>query len=123
MSKQLIKKFGVEENFILLGARENPYPDIANAKLFVQPSRYEGKSVVLDEAKILATPIVATAYPTVGDQLSNEQEGIIVEMNPNSIAEGIERLIEDTSLRDKIHEYTVQHKEYIQYYIVTINEV
>ena len=33
---------GVQEQVILLGARENPYPYIRGCDLLVQPSRYEG---------------------------------------------------------------------------------
>lgn len=62
---------------------------------FIQPSRYEGKSVVLDEAKILAVPIVATAYPTVGDQLQDKVEGMVVPMNPEGIAQGLTAMLED----------------------------
>ena len=60
LTKQ-IQAADVEDCFILLGARKNPYPYIKNCTVFIQPSRYEGKSVVLDETKILAGPIVATA--------------------------------------------------------------
>lgn len=84
----LIQKNKLDKNFFLLGLRENPYPYIANCDVFVQPSRYEGKSVVLDEAKILYRPIIVTEYPTVHDQI-NENEGIIVAMKGKSIAEGI----------------------------------
>ena len=80
--------------FQLLGPKENPYPYIMNADIVVQPSRFEGKSVVLDESKILAKPIVATAYPTVVDQVS-ENEGIVVDIDPIALANGIESLLQD----------------------------
>lgn len=56
------------------------------ADILVQSSRYEGKSVVLDEAKMLGLPVIATNYPTVRDQV-NDQWGYIVDMNAKSIAE------------------------------------
>lgn len=100
--KKQISNEGVEDCFVLLGARENPYPYIKNCTVFVQPSRYEGKSVVLDEAKILNTPIVATAYPTVRDQLENGQEGLIVSMTAEGIADGVHRILKDTELYNRI---------------------
>lgn len=90
----LINEFGVADVFKLLGPRENPYPYIANADIVVQPSRFEGKSVVLDESKILGKPIVATAYPTVVDQVSNA-EGVVVDIDPAALANGIESLVID----------------------------
>ena len=63
-----------------------------NADIIVQTSRFEGKSVVIDEAKILAKPIVVTRYPTVYDQI-DENEGIITELNAQSVADGIESML------------------------------
>lgn len=103
--KKQIQDEQVEDCVVLLGTRNNPYPYIYHALAVVQPSRYEGKSVVLDEAKILAKPIVATAYPTVRDQVADGQEGIITEMTPEGIAAGIRRMLEDGELRERIHTY------------------
>lgn len=86
--KHLIESYQLEKKVKLLGVQENPYPYIKNCDIFAQTSRFEGKSVVLDEAKILAKPILATAYPTVHDQLTDE-EGMVVEMSPEGIVQGI----------------------------------
>ena len=59
-----------------------------------QSSRFEGKSIVLDEAKILSKPIVATNYTTVRDQLKSE-EGVICEMTPLDLAEKIMFMLEN----------------------------
>lgn len=107
---------GLQEHFILLGARNNPYPYMANCSVLVQSSRFEGKSVVLDEAKMLCVPIVATAYPTVGDQLIDGQEGLVTEMSAQGIADGVQKMLEDAALREQIvsyltaHEYGNQHE-------------
>lgn len=84
----------VSECVKLIGIRSNPYPYIKQADIFVMPSRYEGKSIALDEAKILCKPIVVTNYPSVKDAIKNGSNGIIVEINTASIAEGILRLNE-----------------------------
>lgn len=86
-----IEKLGVKEHFILCGIKDNPYPYLANCDIFVQTSRFEGKSVALDEAKIFCKPIVATKYSTVYDQL-NDKTGVIVDMNGEAIADGIYNL-------------------------------
>ena len=99
-----IQEFHVEDCFLLLGTRRNPYPYIKNCTFVVQPSRYEGKSVVLDEAKILCTPIVATAYPTVADQVENGVEGVITPMTPQGIADGIRQTLENEALLTKIRQ-------------------
>lgn len=87
-----IAKTGLEEYFILCGIKNNPYPYLSHCDIFVQTSRFEGKSVALDEAKIFCKPIVATKYSTVYDQL-DDKTGILVEMNGKAIAAGIYELI------------------------------
>ena len=103
--EEQIRRDEVEDVFCLLGTRENPYPYIKNCDIFVQPSRFEGKSVVLDEAKILAKPIVATAYPTVKDQIEDGKEGVIVGLSPKDIADGIEFLLKNDLIRRNIEAY------------------
>lgn len=105
-----IEKLEVQDCFMLLGTRNNPYPYIRHCTLLVQSSRYEGKSVVLDETKILCKPIVATGYPTAGDQINDGKEGIITGMTPESLADGIERLLNDPELRRQMGCYMEQNE-------------
>lgn len=81
-----------------------------NCDVVAQTSRWEGKSVVLDEAKIIGTPILTTNYPTAKDQILEGKEGIIVEMSPKAIAAGIERLMRDEELRADIRNYLINHE-------------
>ena len=106
-----IQDRNVEDCFFLLGTRSNPYPYMKQCHILVQSSRYEGKSVVLDEAKILAVPTVATDYPTVGDQIANGKEGIIVPMSAEGLAAGIRQMLSDQELAKKIRGYLSQ-KDY-----------
>ncbi|MFD0588422.1 glycosyltransferase [Paenibacillus sp. GCM10027627] len=98
----LIQKRGLESRFKLPGAVDNPYPYLKAADIVVQPSRFEGKSIAIDEAKILGKPIVTTNYSTVTDQIHHGSNGWIVEMQPRAIAEGIGRLIEEPELRAEL---------------------
>lgn len=97
--KCMIQKYNLENYVFLIGNRENPYPYIKNCDIVVQPSRYEGKSVVIDEAKILEKAMVITNYSTVKNQINDE--ALIVDINSKCIADGIERLILDFSLKNK----------------------
>ncbi|NOU97338.1 glycosyltransferase [Paenibacillus sp. LMG 31456] len=97
--EQLIEEYGLQGIFCLLGNKENPYPYIKEADIYVQPSRFEGKSIAVDEAKILQKPIVVTNFNTAKDQINNNENGLIVEMTPRSIFEGIKSLIDDEHLR------------------------
>ena len=76
-----------------------------NAEIIVQPSRYEGKSVVLDEAKILCKPIVVSNYKTVKDQIVNQKEGIIANLNVEEFARELILLMNDSMKRQKLESY------------------
>jgi glycosyltransferase involved in cell wall biosynthesis len=100
--QQQINDAHLQERFILMGIKENPYPYVAQADVYVQPSRFEGKSIAIDEAKILAKPIVVTNFPSVIDQISHLKNGYIAELNADAIATGIAEVIENTSLRNAL---------------------
>lgn len=97
--EELIEENHLEDIFILEGMKTNPYPYMKKADIIVQPSRFEGKSIVLDEAKILGKAIVVTRYPSVTDQIVDGETGVIVDINPEAIAEGIERIINNSELK------------------------
>lgn len=99
---KLIKENNLENNFKLLGLKSNPYPYIKQADIYAQTSRFEGKSIAIDEAKILNKPIIVTNFSTAKDQLNDEEDGLIVDMNANAMADGIEKLIMDSNLRSKL---------------------
>ena len=66
-----IDRAGMQEHVVLLGKKSNPYPYIKACDLYVQPSRYEGKSVTVREAQILCKPVVVTNYPTAHSQIND----------------------------------------------------
>jgi putative capsular polysaccharide biosynthesis protein len=96
-----IKSEGLMDSFVFLGIKKNPYPYIAAADLYVHPARYEGKSIALDEAKILCKPIVVTNFSTVNDQFTDTFNASICEMAGDSVAAKIIELIEDNELRSR----------------------
>ena len=97
LETELIKK-GINDMVHILGIRENPYPYIKYADIFFQPSRFEGKSITLDEAKILAKPIVVSNYETVYDSIENGVNGLICNLNPQALADGIASLMDNEKL-------------------------
>ncbi|EJS60845.1 glycosyltransferase [Bacillus nitratireducens] len=100
--EKMIEENHLQDHFLLLGLKENPYPYIREADIYVQPSRFEGKSIAIDEAKILHKPIVVTNFSTAKDQIKNEENGLIIDMDAHSLSEGIKKLIHNEELRNKL---------------------
>lgn len=98
----LIKTKGLENHFILLGSQKNPYKYMARCDIYIQPSRYEGKSLAIEEAKVLAKPVVTTNFTTVHDQIEDTVTGLIAQADPPSLAEKIGLLIDSPEMRDTL---------------------
>lgn len=101
----IVKENRLNDNMLFLGTKSNPYPYLNAADIIVHPSRFEGRSIALDEAKILCKPIVVTNYSTVNDQFTNRVNASICEMTGESVANSILELIENKNLRDKYINY------------------
>lgn len=104
-----IKQESLDEYFIFLGIRPNPYPYIKAADLYVHPSRFEGKSIALDEAKILCKPIIVTNFSTVHDQFEDRVNASICEMNGVALADAIIELAANKELRQSYVAYLNAH--------------
>ena len=91
--KERIREYGLEKRFLLLGARSNPYPYMAQADAVACLSDYESWSMVITEAKSLGIPVLATKTSGAVEQISHGVTGYLVDMTPEAIADGIEQLL------------------------------
>ncbi|HRT81695.1 MAG TPA: glycosyltransferase [Oscillospiraceae bacterium] len=97
--KDLLKKLGIENSFIILGKKDNPYPYMKACDIYVQASRNEGKAVAVREAQILGKPVLITNFKTAASQVKNGYDGLISDMDVSSVKKDIKKLIEDEVLR------------------------
>lgn len=116
--EELIRKRIVENQMqdfvIILGKRKNPYPYIKECDIYIQPSRYEGKSVTVREAQLLGKPVIITSYTTASSQLEAGVDGIIVPLDNQECADGIAALIRD---KEKMRDLSrnCRKKDYTNY--------
>ena len=107
--RQKITEAGMQKHVIILGKKSNPYPYIKACDIYVQPSRYEGKSVTVREAQMLCKPVVVTNYPTASSQIKNGDDGVIVPLDNDGCAKGLAEFILDTEKQNHIIEYLKAH--------------
>ena len=100
---------GVTDRVILLGKKENPYPYIKACDIYVQPSRYEGKSITVREAQILCKPVIVTNYPTASSQIQSGLDGVIVPLDVDACAGEMTAFIRNVELQQKIVKYLQTH--------------
>lgn len=97
----LIDKFGLKNDFILLGSKINPYPYIAKADIYVQTSRHEGYCLTLAEAKCLFKPIITTNFTGAHEQINNGYNGLIVSCCEEELYNKIKYLIDNKVVRER----------------------
>lgn len=105
-----IKENDLKRYVTLLGAVPNPYPYFHEADMYVQTSRNEGFGRTIAEARLLNVPVVTTRFDSVSQQIVHEENGLITDLDPGAVAEGIYRLMTDTGLFRKIR-YNLAHAE------------
>ena len=72
-----IKKERVEDVVIQLGIKTNPHYYIKNADLLVSLSSSEACPRVINEAKILGTPLVCAHFDTIYEYITNDANGLV----------------------------------------------
>ena len=100
--QEQIDVLGLTEDFILYGAVNNPYPFMKQADIYVHASRFEGKSIAIQEAQILGKPMVVSDCSGNREQVCHGRDGLMCGLTPESLAENIMLLLEDEALRGKL---------------------
>lgn len=100
--ERLIAEYGLEEDFILAGAVENPFPYYRQTDLYVHATRFEGKSIAIEEAQILGCPIIASDCTGNREQIIHGQDGILCELSPEAVCDAVLKLLRDKSLRERL---------------------
>ncbi len=85
-------------NVVMLGNQDNPYPYIRNADMFVCPSYQEAYGLVIAEAFILKTPVIATRTAAAQEHLGNGEFGIEAENSTEGIYQGMKSVLDDPAL-------------------------
>lgn len=103
-----ISEYSVQDELLLLGEKNNPYPYIKEADLLVSTSLSEACPNVINEAKILGTPIVATDFGSVYEFIDDNVNGLISPLE--TITDKIEQMISKETLYNRIKSNISQFK-------------
>lgn len=93
--QKLAESLGVTDTVHLLGHKDNPYPYMAKADLYVCASHQEGFSTAVTEALVLGIPVVSTDCSGARELLGNSNEyGIVTENSTEGILDGLTQMLE-----------------------------
>lgn len=100
--RQLVEDSGQDRRFHILGTVFDTSSYLDQADVYVHPSRAEGRSNAVEEARARGKAIIATAYPTVADQVLDGVDGIVCGLNGKDLAAAIAQIAADTRLRGRL---------------------
>lgn len=99
MLEKKITALGLRDDFVLLGAAANPYPYYVQADIYIHATRYEGKSIAIQEAQTLGCAVIASDCNGNREQIADGRDGVICELNPQAIADCVMELLKDKEKR------------------------
>lgn len=91
-----------------IGYKENPYSYVKNADYLVLLSDYETWGNVITEAKYLQTPVIATNFDSVYEQLIDDNNGIIINLEEKNYEKYLHKIINN----NQIYKKNLQNFEY-----------
>lgn len=107
-----IAKQKLDDDFILAGAVDNPYPYFKQCDIYVHATRFEGKSIAIQEAQTLGCAIVASDCSGNREQIDSGKDGLLCRFDAESIKAAILELIRDEEKRQKFG-YEASHRKII----------
>jgi glycosyltransferase involved in cell wall biosynthesis len=102
--ERVASELGIREHVVLVGFRENPFPYMAQADIFVLSSFFEGFGNVIVEAMALGVPVVATDCPSgPGEIISDGENGFLVPVgDARALADRFTTLLADDERRSSL---------------------
>lgn len=101
---------GLQKDFLLLGATANPYPYYAQTGLYIHATRFEGKSIAIQEAQTLGCAVIASDCNGNREQIEDGVDGILCRLEPEALAAAILRLAGDQALRQRLGQAACRKK-------------
>lgn len=108
--ESVISRYGLGNEIRLLGMLPNPYPYMAGCDIYVQTSSFEGFGLTLAEARILHKPVVSTNFAVVYDQIRDGENGLVCNMDAESVSDKILLLAGDSVSRDRLIKSTMSEE-------------
>lgn len=97
----LIERYNLKENVILLGRLKNPYPYFKASDIVLVPSYDEAAPIVYDEAAVFGTQVFTTDTTSAVEMIADHSRGWVCKNND----EDIEKQLSDVMRNFKPYKY------------------
>lgn len=100
MLERIVQETGLNGIVHLAGYRNNPYPIMKTADVFVCSSLQEGFSLAIAEAMVLGLPVVSTRCTGPSELLGEGEYGLLTDNSEDALMDGLMRMVSDALLRE-----------------------
>lgn len=115
---QLASDLWLQDSIEFLGMQANPYPLIRQADLFVMSSIYEGYPTIVIESMLCSTPVLTTAVSGVDEQITQDEDGWIVENSTEALSAKLLDLCQDRKVlrmaKNRLQSYSYPNAEILK---------
>lgn len=111
--QQKIDNLELEDKIELMGVKKNVMRYVADAKLFVMSSNYEGFPNALVEAMASGLPVISTDFSTgVAREIVKKENGLVVSVNDRkALNNAIKTLLSDDKKREQMRKNNLYIRE------------
>ncbi|MBA7658016.1 D-inositol-3-phosphate glycosyltransferase [subsurface metagenome] len=103
--EQLVARLGLKEKVVFTGLCKNPAEVISAFDIAVVPSRREAFGIVAVEFMRMKIPVIASPVGGLVEVVQHNKTGILLDnLNAENIAEHVDTLVQDNSLRETLVE-------------------
>lgn len=106
----ILKEYGVTDDFISVGIRNDVDDFLRFTDIYLQPSRTEAISLSIMEALMYGIPIIGSKVGGIPEVCVNKYNGLLVEKgNPAQLAKAIKDLLTNEKLRKYLGKNSLEH--------------
>lgn len=116
--EELIKQYKLEENIVLYGFKDNPYPILNNSKLLIMTSIYEGTPMCALEAQAFGKPIIATPVDGLKKIVINDFNGFLSDKDEELASKAVQIISDEKELKklsDNTQKYFTEYNDINKY--------
>jgi glycosyltransferase involved in cell wall biosynthesis len=87
------------------GHKDNPYPYMRHADVFVLTSRYEAQGMVVTESLITGTPVIVTDYEEAFEFVEDGKNGMITMNSTDGVHAAVREILLNRDKLERMREY------------------
>lgn len=108
--KQMISSLGLDDSIELTGRlAKDRFKKLSECQIVCMPSRFEGWGIAAIEAAAEGIPVIASKIEGLNEAVQDNQTGILIKANAQTLADEIKKLIQDVPRKEYLSANAQEH--------------